>query len=125
MVPNGYSPDDPTLLNSWLNRTHLGSDSNIVSAGQLKIAKKQRHVCPWCFESLYNPEPIEKHHIIPVKDGGPNSDSTLVLLHLACHQAVTQVGQSSSEKVKAQLEKIKKAKVEKGVWKLFDPIRLF
>lgn len=50
MVPNGYSPDNPRLHKWWLNSTKLGVDSNLVLSTDAKIAQKQMHICPICFE---------------------------------------------------------------------------
>lgn len=111
MVPNGYSPDDPKLESYWQNRKHTGVESNLVTTSDVKIARFQRHTCPWCLQSLYNRESLEKHHIISVRNGGSNTYDNLVWLHKTCHQAVTRKKDDEfSEIIRANLIEIKKVK---------------
>jgi hypothetical protein len=52
MVSNRYSLDNPLLKGFWLQRQLKGEISNITSDADIKIAKVQRHTCPWCLGSL-------------------------------------------------------------------------
>lgn len=90
MIPNGYSPDDPSLKEFWKTRQLTGQTSNIINPGDQKIATIQRHTCPICHTSLYNNESLEKHHIIPRKEGGTDTYNNLVFLHKICHQKVSK-----------------------------------
>jgi RNA-directed DNA polymerase len=38
-----------------------------------------------CRIDLFNGEPLDVHHLVPVADGGTNGLSNLVLCHEACH----------------------------------------
>ena len=53
-----------------------------------KIAQKQGFVCPVCGESLFNDEPLQKHHTIPLHHGGDSRYDNLELLHYYCHQQI-------------------------------------
>lgn len=77
MIPNGDSPDDPLLEQWWLQRKLNGVNSNLITPRDNKIARNQRHTCPWCLQSLYNHEPIEKHHIISKKNGASDKYNNL------------------------------------------------
>lgn len=89
MVPNGFCPDDPAIKEFWKQRRQTGQESNIVMLGDYKIAQTQRHTCPICGCSLYNNELLEKHHILPRKNGGKNQYKNLIFLHKICHQKVS------------------------------------
>lgn len=72
------------------------------------LANKQRHLCPWCMQTLYNNEALEKHHLIPVNKGGSNMYKNLVWLHKICHQAVSKPKKETEcfEILKTNLSKI-------------------
>jgi RNA-directed DNA polymerase len=61
-----------------------------------KIAAKFRaalysvylHICPHCGESLHNGEPVELHHVVPVKTGGKYIIDNMQPLHRVCHQSI-------------------------------------
>lgn len=111
MVPNGYSPDDPRLESLWTQRKLLGVESSLIPLGDNKIARNQRHLCPWCMESLYNHESIEKHHIVSKQAGGLDAYHNFTWMHKTCHQALTyKVDSGFFEKIKANLVLIKKIK---------------
>lgn len=42
----------------------------ITEKFRLAVYRQPNHVCRVCEPSLYNGEPVELHHKIPVKDGG-------------------------------------------------------
>ena len=58
---------------------------------RLKLAKKQKGICPICKESLVSKYgnvfyELEIHHIIPVVSGGKNILKNMTLLHKTCHR---------------------------------------
>jgi len=61
----------------------------IAAKFRAAIYRKYNHVCPVCEDSLHNGEPIELHHIRPVKDGGKYTMENIQPLHRICHQKVT------------------------------------
>jgi RNA-directed DNA polymerase len=52
------------------------------------IAQRQLLLCPICGDSLFNGEPIHRHHIIERSQGGSDSITNLCLVHLPCHHRV-------------------------------------
>ena len=58
---------------------------------RLKLAKRQKGVCPICKESLTSQYEdvlyeLEVHHIIPIVSGGTNILKNMTLLHKTCHR---------------------------------------
>lgn len=58
---------------------------------RLKLAKRQKGMCPICKESLNSQYgdilyELEIHHIIPVVSGGQNILKNMTLLHKTCHR---------------------------------------
>lgn len=58
---------------------------------RLKLAKRQKGMCPICKESLNSQYgdilyELEIHHIIPVVSGGKNILKNMTLLHKTCHR---------------------------------------
>ena len=86
MVKGASSPDDSTLQSYWDARRKIKSKTLIPS--YQKIAQKQGFVCPVCGESLFNDEPLQKHHTIPLHHGGDSRYDNLELLHYYCHQQI-------------------------------------
>ncbi|NES20633.1 MAG: group II intron reverse transcriptase/maturase [Symploca sp. SIO3E6] len=97
MVKGDASPDDPNLQVYWENRRKRKSFQLIPS--YQKLARKQGYKCPVCQASLFNGEPIQKHHIIPRAQGGDDSYDNLELMHYFCHQQLHLVGRQSEGKV--------------------------
>lgn len=97
-VKGNASPDDPELREYWHKRsTKHGKDYWAKGSKYEQIAKLQDWKCPMCGESLFNGEPIETHHITPVKEGGSDDPENLIHLHAPCHKQV----HSSKSKTKA------------------------
>jgi RNA-directed DNA polymerase len=92
MVKGDASPDDPKLQEYWESRNKIKS-KNLIPSYQ-KLARKQEYKCPVCGESLFNDEPIQKHHKIPRTKGGNDSYANLELVHYYCHQQIHSVGQN-------------------------------
>lgn len=86
LVKGKASPDDPSLREYWEQREKAKA-STLVPSSQ-KIAQKQAHLCPHCGESLYNGELIHRHHKKPKSQGGKDTYSNLLLVHLYCHQQI-------------------------------------
>lgn len=106
LIPNGYSPDNPLLRDFWWDRQTAGVNTNIIGNRELAIAKRQKHTCPICMQSLYNNEMLEKYHLLPRLKGGKDKDSNLIWLHKICHQKVTSK-QISKEMIYANLRLVK------------------
>ncbi len=87
LVKQGYSPDNPDLIEYWKNRSKKihQSEAKRLNKTQERIAKKQNYKCPVCGESLFNDEPLHLHHIIPKCKGGKDENKNLVWLHQFCH----------------------------------------
>jgi RNA-directed DNA polymerase len=85
-IKGDASPDDPDLTDYWnKHRTRNGKD-HLPKGSKLNwITEKQDWCCPICGEHLWNDEPLEIHHLIPVREGGSNRMRNLVWLHEACH----------------------------------------
>jgi RNA-directed DNA polymerase len=95
IVKGDASPDDPNLQEYWDLRRNRKSLSLIPS--YQKLAQRQGYLCPVCGESLFNDEPLQKHHKTPRSKGGKDSYANLELMHYYCHQQTHSVGLSQSE----------------------------
>lgn len=84
LVEKRSSPDDPSLTKYWKSREEAKA-KNLTPSSQ-RIAKRQKHICTICGESLYNGEEIHIHHKTERSKGGKNTYSNLEMLHLFCHQ---------------------------------------
>jgi RNA-directed DNA polymerase len=84
LVKGKSSPDDPALQDYWKKRE--GAKAKTLIPSSRKLAQQQEHQCPVCGESLYNEEPIHRHHLRPKSQGGKDTYSNLVLVHQCCHQ---------------------------------------
>ena len=87
LVKGRSSPDDPSLKAYWLVREK--AKAKALTPSKLKLADHQNGLCPQCGDSLFNDEEIEQHHIVPKKEGGPNTYDNLELVHFFCHQQIT------------------------------------
>jgi RNA-directed DNA polymerase len=88
-VKGNSSPDDPSLREYWQKRaTDYGKKYWAKGSKYEAIAKLQKWKCPVCGDSLFNGEPIETHHIVPVAEGGTDDSENLMHLHKACHKQV-------------------------------------
>lgn len=97
MVKGEASPDDPQLRDYWELRNNRKA-GNLIPSYQ-KLAHQQGYQCSLCGESLFNDEPLEKHHKIPRSKGGNESYANLELMHYLCHQQVHSVGRQSEGEV--------------------------
>lgn len=97
LVKGDASPDDPELQEYWDLRRKRKS-KNLIPSYQ-KLAQKQGYKCAICGESLFNDEPLQKHHKTPRSKGGNDSYANLELMHYYCHRQVHSVGLRSEEEV--------------------------
>jgi 5-methylcytosine-specific restriction endonuclease McrA len=65
-----------------VNLTHL-------SAEDVTLALNQGWQCPVCGMDLINGEQLHRHHRIPRSEGGSDGSSNRELVHLFCHQQIT------------------------------------
>jgi RNA-directed DNA polymerase len=87
LVRGTASPDDPSLRDYWWSRRKV--NLRHLSTSDVTLAEQQDWTCPVCGANLINGEPLERHHRIPRCEGGSDSYSNRVLLHLYCHQQLT------------------------------------
>lgn len=97
LVKGDASYDNPELREYWELRRKRKSH-NLIPSYQ-KLAQKQGYKCPVCGESLFNDEPIEKHHKVPRSVGGKDTYANLQLMHYLCHQQVHSVAFGCEEEV--------------------------
>ena len=88
-VKGNSSPDDPSLQEYWEKRsTKTGKNYWARGSKYEQIAKFQNWKCPVCGDHLFNGEPIETHHIVPVAKDGSDDPENLMHLHKVCHKQV-------------------------------------
>lgn len=114
IVLNGASPDDPYLTQYWINRKNQGANSSLNSVGDLRIAKRQKHTCVICLSSLYNGEPLHKHHIVPKNKKGLDTYDNLVWLHNICHQSLKGKEEAKIDLIRSRLIEMKSKKEKTG-----------
>jgi RNA-directed DNA polymerase len=86
MVRLGASPDDPALRSYWATRQRQRRRRDPTPPPSHRaLATRQDGRCPVCRIDLFNGEPLDVHHRVPVADGGTDGLSNLVLCHEACH----------------------------------------
>lgn len=86
-VKGTASPDDPSLTQYWEDRwKKIGKNFYPKGSRKYNIANQQNWKCQKCGESLFNGEPIEMHHITPVKDSGYEFEDNLEFIHKNCHK---------------------------------------
>eukprot|EP00191_Tetraselmis_sp_GSL018_P020990 CAMPEP_0177577902 /NCGR_PEP_ID=MMETSP0419_2-20121207/34_1 /TAXON_ID=582737 /ORGANISM="Tetraselmis sp., Strain GSL018" /LENGTH=460 /DNA_ID=CAMNT_0019066253 /DNA_START=1906 /DNA_END=3288 /DNA_ORIENTATION=- len=91
IVKNNMNPDDRSAesLKYWAKRD---ANKQYMAWGgyesRLKLAKKQYHICPICYETLYNDEELHVHHMKPKRLGGKDTYGNLVILHELCHRQI-------------------------------------
>jgi RNA-directed DNA polymerase len=86
LVSGTASPDDPNLKEYWMKRQR-DSARDLTNSRQ-KLAKRQKGRCLECGESLFNDEEVQIHHRWARSQGGNDTYSNLVLVHLFCHQHI-------------------------------------
>jgi RNA-directed DNA polymerase len=86
LVKGTASPDDPRLADYWAKRQ--AAKARDLTLSQQKLAKRQQGRCRQCGESLFNDEDLQVHHLLARSQGGKDSYSNLILVHLLCHQQI-------------------------------------
>ncbi len=86
LVKGTASPDDSRLADYWAKRQT--AKARDLTFSKQKLAKRQQGRCRQCGESLFNDEDLQVHHLLARSQGGKESYSNLVLVHLLCHQQI-------------------------------------
>jgi len=86
LVKGRSSPDDPPLADYWEQRQ--AAKARDLTFSKQKLARRQKGHCPECGESLFNDEELQVHHLLARSQGGKDTYSNLVLVHLLCHQHI-------------------------------------
>jgi RNA-directed DNA polymerase len=87
LVIGTHSPDDPRLKEYWKDRNKKKVKD--LPPREQRIAERQESLCEICGQTLFNGELLEVHHVKPKKDGGEDGIHNLNLIHLYCHQQIT------------------------------------
>lgn len=95
LVKGTASPDDPALRDYWDTRARHRATDLIPSLQTL--ARNQHYLCQVCGETLFNGEELERHHVIPRRDGGSDRYANLCLRHLYCHDQIHVIQHSQHE----------------------------
>jgi RNA-directed DNA polymerase len=86
LVKGTASPDDPRLKTYWAKRQ--AAKAKDLPLSKQKLAKRQQGRCRECGETLFNEEELQVHHLLAQAQGGKDTYSNLVLVHLLCHQHI-------------------------------------
>ena len=86
LVKGTSSPDDPRLKDYWIKRQ--AAKAKDLTLSQQKLAQRQKGRCRVCGESLFNDEGLQVHHLLARTQGGKDTYSNLILVHLLCHQQI-------------------------------------
>src|SRR5229473_3985273 len=86
LVKGTASPDDSRLADYWAKRQ--AAKARDLASSKQKLAKRQQGRCRQCGETLFNDEELQVHHLLARSQGGKDSYSNLVLVHLLCHQQI-------------------------------------
>ncbi len=84
LVPGRASPDDPSLQDYWTKRRQAQLDE--LPPKWVKLARRQKGVCPNCRRALLNDEELHVHHMRHRRHGGTDDEKNLRLVHMYCHQ---------------------------------------
>ncbi len=92
MVPQNYSPDDPSLKDYWQQRRMRDAPEK----RQHRALFRQQHgLCPVCHQPLANGEELHVHHEIPKHGGGTDDLANLRLLHRYCQHQLHSLSRTS------------------------------
>ncbi|KNH15262.1 reverse transcriptase [Priestia megaterium] len=84
MIKYKNSPFDSNLTDYYQKRDMKRFEKDNVASRQ-RMAKTQKHKCPFCQTSLLTEEGLEAHHRYPKYHGGTNEYKNLWLVHISCH----------------------------------------
>ena len=86
ILVKGYnSVYDPTLETYWSNR-NISKFKETNTKSNIKVAQRQKFLCPVCKSTLYGKQNLAIHHIIPQKLATIDAYWNLLLIHQQCHQ---------------------------------------
>ncbi|MEC3249780.1 group II intron reverse transcriptase/maturase [Bacillus cereus] len=123
------SPDNPELSDYFAKRNKKDFENNNTLT-RIKIAKKQKYICPMCEEALQNREALEIHHKVPKVYGGTNEYGNLQLLHTSCHIQLHQKHPIFRErayiykKVNKHISLTPRERIQVIEWRMMDEERL-
>ena len=84
LVPFDYSPFNPSQKDYWDNHyKHIFCLFH--GKARVKMALRQKFLCPHCLCNLYGYESLEMNHIMPVKFNGKTVYKNIQLMHASCH----------------------------------------
>jgi len=92
MVPQNYSPDDPSLKDYWQQRRMRDAPEK---RQQRALFRQQHGLCPVCHQPLGNGEELHVHHEVPKHSGGTDDLANLRLLHRYCHHQLHSLSRTS------------------------------
>lgn len=82
------NPYDPNWESYLQKRSWFKIKQELKRKKLDKVWITQKGVCPMCKQSITFDQEWDVHHVKPKSQGGDNSPSNLVLLHLNCHKQV-------------------------------------
>lgn len=90
VVKKGFNP----YLKLWdsytvVLRKNTTQKTWILRPLRLKLLRNQGYICPVCEDIIDSEEQTEIHHKLSKKNGGTDNNKNLVVLHKACHYAVS------------------------------------
>ena len=85
LVPQNYSPDDPTLQDYWRQRR---LKTTTMEYRYQQLSQRQNGLCPVCHQHLESGEETHIHHVIPKRHGGTDNLVNLRLVHANCHRQI-------------------------------------
>ena len=85
LVKHGASPDNRDEREYWTKR-EMRKVELLSTTKHIRLAHKQKGLCPICGHTLYGDEELHIHHIIPKSEGGSEHSMNLQLLHGVCHR---------------------------------------
>ena len=84
LVTFNYSVFDKSLKDYWYKHNKVLYN---LMHGEFKIrlAQRQKYICPHCKQMIYEKEGLELNHILPQKYGSKFIYRNLQLMHISCH----------------------------------------
>lgn len=86
LVKGNASPDDPSLKEYWKQRQ--AKTASFIYGVKPVLSRRQRGVCPICWQPLNNGEPHNIHHIVPLSKEGSRKLDNICLVHGVCHRQI-------------------------------------
>lgn len=98
MVKGHNSIYDPKLKEYW-NKRNVSLFKETNTKSDIKMAERQKFLCPVCKTPLYGKENLATHHIIPQSMGKIDAYWNLLLIHQPCHQILHSKGSYLKRKI--------------------------